>query len=241
MCFCHFSYSGGRRLESYLKPRSSRPAWGTYPISKKHELSHHVCLLDNLAQLQSPGVSSGHPASGLVLCCLNKRTVNKNGNLWLSCSYSQSSEVRIYPAASLKLVTVKFLSHLECDSITDSDRKTPLLILAQGLPCFSPPHSVPSTFIDSENLRKGLGDGLAQLVLLGRRPFFLVFLRAGHPSQLFQGGRPATAQGNKSMSLRGQSGLTLGPWGCVLALPVYVVYHSVLFIYALPCGRKDCR
>lgn len=37
------------------------------------------------------------------------------------------------------------------------------------------------------------------------------------------------------MSLRGQSGLTLGPWGCVLALPVYVVYYSVLFIYALPC------
>lgn len=36
------------------------------------------------------------------------------------------------------------------------------------------------------------------------------------------------------MSLQGQSGLTLGPWGCVLALPVYVVYHFVLFIYALP-------
>lgn len=58
--------------------------------------------MDNLTQLQSHEVSSGHPVSGPVLYCLNKRTVDQNGNLWLSCSHSQSSEVRIYQALSLK-------------------------------------------------------------------------------------------------------------------------------------------
>lgn len=95
-----------------------------------------------------------------------------------------------------------------CDAITDLDealqpRFWPMGFLApciSSVACFILLVSFFFFFINFENLRKGLRAGLAQLLLLWAKASFLVFLRAGHPNQIFRGagGRVATAQGNKS-------------------------------------------